>query len=141
MPPWIAAGFEEYARRMPREMRVELVAIKPGNEMPAQNRKTEAARLRLVRPAGALLVVLDEQGRALTTPALAKQMAAWRANGGDVMFLIGGADGLEPALKAEADLMLALSTLTLPHALVRVLLAEQLYRAWTILQGHPYHRC
>jgi 23S rRNA (pseudouridine1915-N3)-methyltransferase len=140
MPAWIDEGFHEYARRMPREMRLELVAVKPAAGAQGQDKAAEAARLRTVLPAGARLVALDEHGKALTTAALAKLLDRWRGEGRDVVFVIGGADGLEAGLLKEAELVLSLSTLTLPHALARVLLAEQLYRAWTILQNHPYHR-
>jgi 23S rRNA (pseudouridine1915-N3)-methyltransferase len=142
MPAWIDEGFHEYARRMPREMRLELAAVKPaaGAQGQGQDKAAEAARLRAAVPAGAKLVALDERGKALTTAALAKQLERWREEGCDVAFAIGGADGLEAGLVKEAALVLSLSALTLPHALARVLLAEQLYRAWTILQNHPYHR-
>jgi 23S rRNA (pseudouridine1915-N3)-methyltransferase len=140
MPAWIDEGFHEYARRMPRELRLELAAVKPAAGAQGQDKAAEAARLRAAVPAGATLVALDERGKALTTAALAKQLARWREEGRDVVFAIGGADGLEAGLVKEAALVLSLSALTLPHALARVLLAEQLYRAWTILQNHPYHR-
>ncbi|MGH8618711.1 MAG: 23S rRNA (pseudouridine(1915)-N(3))-methyltransferase RlmH [Burkholderiales bacterium] len=140
MPPWIDEGFQEYARRMPRELRLELAAVKPAAGAQGQDKAAEAARLRAAVPDGARLVALDERGKALTTVALAKQLARWREEGRDIAFAIGGADGLDPGLLKEADLVLSLSALTLPHAMVRVVLAEQLYRAWTILQNHPYHR-
>jgi 23S rRNA (pseudouridine1915-N3)-methyltransferase len=100
----------------------------------------EARRLAVALPAGALSVALDERGRDVTTAGLARLLAGWLAGGRDVGFLIGGPDGLDPALRARADLVLRLSSLTLPHALVRVLLAEQLYRALSLLDNHPYHR-
>jgi 23S rRNA (pseudouridine1915-N3)-methyltransferase len=140
MPTWIDEGFHEYARRMPRELRLELAAVKPAAGAQGQDKVAEAARLRAAMPAGAKLVALDERGKALTTAALAKQLERWREEGRDVVFAIGGADGLEAGFVKEAELVLSLSALTLPHALARVLLAEQLYRAWTILQNHPYHR-
>src|SRR5690606_34646936 len=99
-----------------------------------------ARRLEAVLPAGCLRIALDERGRDLTTMALSKAMDDWRLQGRDVAFLIGGPDGLDATLKRSCDQMLRLSSLTLPHAMVRVLLAEQLYRAWAILHNHPYHR-
>lgn len=140
MPAWIDEGFHEYARRMPRELRLELAAVKPAAGAQGQDKAVEAERLRAARPPGARLVALDERGQALTTAALAKQLERWRGDGRDIVFAIGGADGLDAGLLKEADLVLSLSALTLPHALARVVLAEQLYRAWTILQNHPYHR-
>jgi len=125
---------------MPRELRLELAAVKPAAGAQGQDKAAEAVRLRAALPAGARLVALDERGKTLTTATLAKQLARWREGGRDVAFVIGGADGLEAGLLKEAELVLSLSALTLPHALARVLLAEQLYRAWTILQNHPYHR-
>jgi 23S rRNA (pseudouridine1915-N3)-methyltransferase len=100
----------------------------------------EAQRLDAACPKGARRVLLDERGSALSTARLCERLRAWRAEGRDVAFLIGGPDGLDAALKTTADETLRLSDLTLPHAFVRVLLAEALYRAWTLLQGHPYHR-
>lgn len=149
MPAWVSMGFEDYARRMPRDMPLQLVEIRPqprgggGADTPAQidrMLKQEAQRLRPAIPAGATCVALDERGRAATTQELARLLEGWRQNGGDVAFLIGGADGLDTELKRSAQLMLSLSAMTLPHQLVRVLLAEQIYRAASMLQGHPYHR-
>jgi 23S rRNA (pseudouridine1915-N3)-methyltransferase len=140
MPPWIDAGFKEYARRMPRELGIVLAAVKPAAGAEGQNRRVEAERIRAAIPAGARLVALDERGKPFATRDLAKLLERWRGDGRDVAFAIGGADGLDDALKGEAELVLSLSALTLPHALARVVLAEQLYRACTILQNHPYHR-
>ncbi len=147
MPAWVSMGFEDYARRMPRDMPLQLVEIRPqprsGAATPAQidrMLKLEAQRLRAAVPAGATSVALDERGRAASTEELARRLEGWRQAGSDVAFLIGGADGLDTELKRSAQLMLSLSAMTLPHQLVRVLLAEQLYRAASLLQGHPYHR-
>ncbi|HWI14013.1 MAG TPA: 23S rRNA (pseudouridine(1915)-N(3))-methyltransferase RlmH [Burkholderiales bacterium] len=146
MPGWIAAGYEEYARRMPREMALKLTEIKPEtrtDDTPGAIRRvleTEAKRIRAAVPAGSALIALDERGQQYTSQALADRMRGWRMNGKDVAFVIGGADGLDAGLKSEAVQLWALSRLTLPHGLVRVLLAEQLYRAASIVQGHPYHR-
>ena len=146
MPAWVAAGYEDYVRRMPREMALRLAEIKPeprNDVAPATIRRVleaEAKRIRAAVPQGAVTIALDERGTQLSSQELADRLRTWRMNGSDPAFVIGGADGLDPALKAEADTLWSLSRLTLPHALVRVLLAEQLYRAATIVQGHPYHR-
>jgi 23S rRNA (pseudouridine1915-N3)-methyltransferase len=146
MPAWIDAGFEEYARRMPRESQIGLTQVKPEpraeNDAAGAGRviDAEAKRISQAIPKGALKVVLDERGRMCTTRELAQRMADWQMEGRDVAFVIGGADGLGNELKTAADLVWSLSPLTLPHALVRVILAEQLYRAHTILKNHPYHR-
>ncbi len=146
MPAWVDAGFGEYAQRMPREARIELTEIKPaaragrGEKSSQQWLALEAARIRAALPERAHKVVLDERGKAPTTAELARHIERWRQDGGDVAFVIGGADGTAPILQREANLLLSLSPLTLPHGLCRVLLAEQLYRAISLLAGHPYHR-
>jgi 23S rRNA (pseudouridine1915-N3)-methyltransferase len=143
-PAWVDTAYEEFERRFPPEMRLELRAVKAepraAGKAPAQMMQAEAKRLEGVLPAGARRVVLDEHGTRWTTRALADRVAFWRTDGRDVAFLIGGPDGLDPALKASADETARLSDLTLPHAFVRVLLAEALYRAWSLSTGHPYHR-
>jgi 23S rRNA (pseudouridine1915-N3)-methyltransferase len=142
-PAWADTAWADFAKRFPPEMRLELKALKaePRNaRSPAQCMAAEAQRIEVALPKGARRVVLDERGTRTTTQQLAERLGAWRAEGRDVAFLVGGPDGLDGALKAEADESLRLSDLTLPHAFVRVLLAEALYRAWTLLQGHPYHR-
>ena len=146
MPAWITAGFTEYAQRMPREVRVELTEIKPaartgsGPKSIEQWRDLEAQRIGVAVPARAFKVVLDERGKTLTTAELARRLERWKQDGGDVAFIIGGADGIARALQAQAHLLWSLSPLTLPHGLCRVILAEQLYRAVSLLAGHPYHR-
>lgn len=144
MPAWVDAAFADYAKRLPRRARLELVAVKPEprttGKTPARLMAAEAARIRAALPAGCTAVALDEHGRDLTTRELAAQVEKWLAGGADVAFLIGGPDGLDPGLKAAAAARLRLSSLTLPHVMVRVLLAEQLYRALSILDNHPYHR-
>ena len=144
MPGWVAAGFDEFARRMPRELPLQLVEVKAE---PRTSGKTvesmmaaEAARLEAALPARCRRVILDERGADLTTMALARRMEAWQGEGEDVALIVGGPDGLAPAFKATAQEAIRLSSLTLPHALVRPLLAEALYRAWTVLRNHPYHR-
>ncbi len=144
MPDWIANGFDEYAKRMPPELRIELREIKP--ELRSSGRTAdsvmaaERVRIEAALPKNARVVALDERGRDWTTVQLAGAFPAWQQEGRDVAFIIGGADGLDPQVKARADVLLRVSSLTLPHGMVRVLLAEQLYRAWTITQNHPYHR-
>jgi len=148
MPAWVDAGWLEYARRMPREIPVRLVEVKPEprtgpvGDARAAERYTapEAQRIRAALPKGAYKVVLDERGPEVTTRALAAQLTEWQMAGHDVAFIIGGPDGVADALKAEADRLWSLSRLTLPHGLVRVVVAEQLYRALSILRNHPYHR-
>ncbi|WP_085315628.1 23S rRNA (pseudouridine(1915)-N(3))-methyltransferase RlmH [Derxia lacustris] len=144
MPGWVDQGFDEYAKRMPPEMRIALKEVKPEPRGASKTAATvmaiEAERIRAAIPRGALLVCLDERGRDLTSVALSEQLEGWRREGRDAAFVVGGADGLDPALKAEASMLIRLSSLTLPHGMVRVLLAEQLYRAWSILNNHPYHR-
>lgn len=143
-PAWADAAYEDFAKRFPPEMRLALKAVKAeprgGGKTAAQLMAAEAPRLEAAAPKGARRVLLDERGTRLTTVQLAERMNAWRGEGRDVVFFIGGPDGLDPALKATADETLRLSDLTLPHAFVRVLLAEALYRAWSLAIGHPYHR-
>jgi 23S rRNA (pseudouridine1915-N3)-methyltransferase len=144
MPAWIQSGFNEYLKRMPAEVRIELTELKPderGSGRTAEkSMQAEGERILAALPNGATVLALDEKGRAVTTQGLAVMMGEWMRDGVHPAFVIGGADGLAPEVKERADKLLSLSALTLPHALVRVLLAEQLYRAWTILARHPYHR-
>ncbi len=144
MPDWISTGFNEYAKRMPREARIELLEIKPEPRTTGKNvaqiMDAEAQRILDALPQGALRIALDERGAHLTTKQLAQQMQDWLGGGRDVAFIIGGADGLHESVKNSAQQLLALSAMTLPHGLVRVLLAEQLYRAYSLLHNHPYHR-
>jgi 23S rRNA (pseudouridine1915-N3)-methyltransferase len=144
MPDWITAGFNEYAKRMPREAKIELLEIKPeprstGKNVP-QIMEAEAQRILTALPQNSLRIALDERGAAWTTRQLADRMQQWMGEGRDVAFIIGGADGLHESVKNNAQQLLALSAMTLPHAMVRVLLAEQLYRAHSLLHNHPYHR-
>jgi 23S rRNA (pseudouridine1915-N3)-methyltransferase len=143
MPDWVDAGFNEYARRMPRDARLDLIAVKPeartggpaGRLLDAESKRILAAL-----PAGSVKVVLDERGTLLSTMELARRIERWRTTGRDVAFIVGGADGIAEGLKRAADLKWSLTPLTLPHGLARVVLAEQLYRAVSILHNHPYHR-
>lgn len=144
MPNWVDEAFAEYQKRMPREARTRLLEIKPekrdGGKTTQQIMATEGERIAAVLPKGTLCVVLDEHGKQLTSEALAQEMQKWLMAGCNVNLIVGGADGLAPEIKTRADLLWSLSPLTLPHGMVRVLLAEQLYRAHSILQNHPYHR-
>lgn len=146
MPAWINAGFAEYAQRMPREARSELTEIKPAIRAGSGEKSTqhwlviEAERVRAALPARSRKIVLDERGKAWTTAELARRIERWKQEGDDIAFIIGGADGTARALQQEADVLLSMSPLTLPHGLCRVMLAEQLYRAVSLLAGHPYHR-
>lgn len=135
MPTWIQEGFQEYAKRMPAESRIELTEVKPGRD-----KAEEGRRLLEALPARATLFALDERGKAFSTVDLSKLMEGWKREAVQPAFAIGGADGLDDAVKARAAKVFSLSALTLPHPLVRVILAEQLYRAASILAGHPYHR-
>ncbi len=144
MPSWISDGFYEYSKRMPREAKIELIEIKPeprttGKSIP-QIMEAEAQRIRAALPQNALRIVLDERGTHLTTKQLTQHMKDWMGGGRDVAFIIGGADGLHESIRSSANLLLALSAMVLPHGMVRVLLAEQLYRAHSLLHNHPYHR-
>ncbi|TFZ08159.1 23S rRNA (pseudouridine(1915)-N(3))-methyltransferase RlmH [Ramlibacter humi] len=143
VPDWAVTAWDDYAKRFPPELKLELKAVKAeprGSRTVPQLMAAERERLEAAIPKGARIVALDERGTALTTQALAAKLKAWQGEGADVALLIGGPDGLDPALRAAAHERIRLSDLTLPHAMVRVLLAEQLYRAWSVNAGHPYHR-
>ncbi len=143
LPGWADAAVRDYLDRFPRDFRVEVRAIKPEARTGADAvrvQSLEAARLRAGIPPGAHLIAMDETGVDWTTAQFASELRAWRDAARDPVFVIGGADGLDAELKRQATLRLRLSSLTLPHALARVLLVEQLYRAWSILASHPYHR-
>ncbi|MCX7628042.1 MAG: 23S rRNA (pseudouridine(1915)-N(3))-methyltransferase RlmH [Methylophilaceae bacterium] len=143
MPAWVTQGCAEYLKRMPRELPVEIVEIKPDKRIAGKDgtqvRAAEAQRL--LQAAGRdLLVALDERGEELTTLQLADCLRQWMTKGTPVALAIGGADGLHDSVRRAAHWQWRLSRLTLPHGMVRVLLAEQLYRAWSIVSNHPYHR-
>ena len=144
LPAWGHAACDDYVKRFPRDCRLVLEALKAE---PRTTGKTvdalmaaEAQRIEAALPRGVRRVMLDERGERRTTEQLAQRLEAWQADGRDVAFIIGGPDGLHPTLRATADETLRLSDLTLPHALARVVLVEALYRAWSLNQGHPYHR-
>ncbi|MCE7506752.1 23S rRNA (pseudouridine(1915)-N(3))-methyltransferase RlmH [Polynucleobacter sp. IMCC30063] len=135
MPAWVTAATNDYIKRMPADCSIAIKELKP-----ALNSAKDAIQIEAAIPKGAHVIALDERGQDISTQDLANHLAQWRQDGINITFLIGGADGLDPSLKSRANALWKLSSLTLPHAFVRVLLSEQLYRAWTILQGHPYHR-
>ncbi len=143
MPAWVTAGFEEYAKRMPREAVISLIELKPDKRAAGkggeQVREAEAARI-LDAAGKDYLIALDEHGQEVTTIKLADRFKGWLSGGRDVSLAIGGADGLHPSVIQKADWTWSLSPLTLPHGMVRVVLAEQVYRAWSVLNNHPYHR-
>ena len=143
MPAWVSAGVDEYVRRLPREFALQLVELKP--EPRDRGRTTTqllAAEARRIGDAtkGCHVVVLDPRGETWTTARFAERLGAWRDGGLEVAFVIGSADGLAESVKRDANVIMSFSTLTLPHGLTRVLLAEQIYRAASLLRGHPYHR-
>lgn len=143
MPDWVELGCAEYLKRMPREMTVEIVEIKPDKRASGKNavQVQEAESKRIIEAAGRdYLIALDEHGQEVATLQLAERMKNWLGGGRDVSLVIGGADGLHTDVKTRADWLWSLSKLTLPHGMVRVLLAEQLYRAHSVIYNHPYHR-
>jgi len=143
VPDWAQTAWLDYAKRFPHEIRVELKAVK--TEARASKSldtllAAERSRIEAAIPRGCRVVVLDERGDSLTTLALAQRLQDWQGAGGDVALVLGGPDGLEPAFRQAAHERIRLSDLTLPHAMARVLLIEQLYRAWSVNAKHPYHR-
>lgn len=144
MPDWVEAGWRDYARRLPPECALRLVEIEPGHRGKGTGaeaaRREECERLLAAIPKRTQVVALDAAGTAWSTEQLAAELARWLAQGRDVAFLVGGPDGLAAECLARAERRWSLSPLTFPHALVRVILAEQIYRAWSLLKGHPYHR-
>lgn len=143
MPAWISNGFEEYAKRMPPEARIGLIELKPEDRSSKGVDKVleaERARIEVAMPKNATRVVLDERGEMISTKRLAEWLGEWMREGNAPCFIIGSADGLAGEMKGSAHKVIALSACTLPHGLVRVMLAEQLYRAWSLMNHHPYHR-
>lgn len=143
-PAWVEAGYREYANRLPKECALTLMEVAASRRTKGSSLDRilaeEGARIRAAIPQGGRLVALDERGKPWRTRDLALRLQDWLMDGREVALCIGGPDGLDPTLKAEAELAWSLSPLTLPHGLVRVIVAEALYRAWSLLQGHPYHR-
>ncbi len=143
VPDWAQTAWDDYAKRFPPELKLELRAVKTeprGSKTLETLYAAERERIEAQIPRGARVVVLDERGTSLSTQALAGKLREWQLGGDDVALVIGGPDGLQPAFRHAAHERIRLSDLTLPHAMVRVLLVEQLYRAWSINAGHPYHR-
>jgi 23S rRNA (pseudouridine1915-N3)-methyltransferase len=143
-PTWVLEGCADYQRRLPREWGFQLVEVKPEARTAGVTRErvhaAEARRVREALPKGALVVAFDERGESWSTMELGRRLQRWQQEGRDVAFVVGGADGLAPAFLAAAELRVSLSALTMPHGLVRILVVEQLYRAASLLQGHPYHK-
>lgn len=143
VPDWAQTAWDDYAKRFPAELKVELKTVKTeprGSKTLEQLYAAERSRIEAAIPKGTRIVALDERGTALTTVALAAKLTHWQLESDDVALVIGGPDGLDPAFRQAAHERIRLSDLTLPHAMVRVLLVEQLYRAWSINANHPYHR-
>ena len=143
LPDWVAKGCAEYIKRMPRELPLSVVEVKPeprGSKTREQLLAAEKTRLQAALSGFNRIVVLDERGADLTTVKLAQRLEDWMREGGDTAFIIGGADGIDEDLKQRADAMIRLSSLTLPHAMARLVLCEQLYRAVSVVKNHPYHR-
>ena len=144
MPAWVNEGLAEYSKRLPRELQLNWreipLARRTKDKTTQQVREAESEQLLKAVPAGDRVIALDVRGKSWTTEGLAKQLQDWQMSGDNFSILIGGPDGLSPACLSRADLRWSLSDLTLPHPLVRVVLVEQLYRAWTITANHPYHR-
>jgi len=144
MPAWITEGFNEYNKRLPPELCLKLTEITPVIRGKGRSKaivtKEESRLIKAAIPQGSFIIVLDKSGKQFNSIQLAEMIESWQQAGRDLALVIGGADGLGEALRNDADLVWSLSTLTLPHALIRVVLAEQFYRAWSITQGHPYHR-
>lgn len=143
MPGWLAEGYREYARRLSAGLALRLVEIGPGRRAKggaARAVADEGARLLAAVPTGARVVALDVRGEGWSTEALAERLGAWQREARPVALLVGGPDGLDAACLARAETRWSLSPLTFPHLLVRLLVAEQLYRAWSLRAGHPYHR-
>lgn len=143
-PGWVQQGWDDYRRRMPSDCPLILHSVRPeprkSGKTALQMLRAEATRLRAIVPHGALTIALDEHGRDINTSDLSHTLSVWRQDGRAVVFFIGGPDGLDADLKQTASARWKLSSLTLPHPLVRIVLAEQLYRAWSLLANHPYHR-
>ncbi|MEH6626113.1 MAG: 23S rRNA (pseudouridine(1915)-N(3))-methyltransferase RlmH [Motiliproteus sp.] len=144
MPGWVEQGYSEYTKRMPKEMSVELLELSLGHRGKGADLtraiQKEGDQMLAAIPASDKVIALDVKGKPWSTEQLAQQLADWQMDGGNISLLVGGPDGLDTRCLQRAERKWSLSALTLPHPLVRVLLAEQLYRAWTILKGHPYHK-
>ncbi len=144
MPSWVNEGYEEFSRRLPAECKLRLVEIPAGkrgkNADIVRLTQEEGEKMLAAIPKGAHVVAMEVEGKNWSTEQLSQQLDGWLHGGCDIALLVGGPEGLAPACRARADQLWSLSKLTFPHPLVRVVLAEQLYRAWSLLKGHPYHR-
>jgi len=144
MPGWVKESFTDYNKRLPDELHLSLIEITPAtrskNNPASKNIAEEDKKIRVAVPKRSMIIALDEKGKQFNSTDLSKKMESWSQQGCDVTFVIGGADGLADDFKKAADMLWSLSSLTLPHALVRVIVVEQIYRAWTIMKNHPYHR-
>lgn len=144
MPDWVQRGYQEYQRRLPRHLNLQLTEINPGprgsGSTPEKAMAAEARALLKAASGAASTIALIETGKPWSTTVLSRQLEGWMAAGGDVALMVGGADGLAPEALRAAGARWSLGPLTLPHPLVRIVIAEQIYRAWTLLEGHPYHR-
>lgn len=144
MPAWVKTGYDEYASRLKQEVELKLIEVAPSPRKkksdPKKILKEEADRIRKAIPKNAYIVGLDVIGKAISTPELSQRLENWMQMGRDVAILIGGPEGFDPEIKKEFETSISLSKLTLPHPMVRVIIAEQLFRAWSIIHNHPYHR-
>ena len=140
MPAWVQSGYAEYAKRLSRELPLELIEVAAKSRDPARAMTEEGAALLAAIPKGAHVVALDGRGKAWSSEELAQQLARWRMQGKDLAFLIGGADGFASTVLDRADQKWSLGPMTLPHPLVRIVVVEQIYRAASLLANHPYHR-
>ena len=144
MPAWVETAYEEFAGRLPAECRLQLVEVAAAKRSKSSNlarvKQDEGERLLAAAPRGARIIALDAGGESWTTADLVKRLQDWMRDGRDVALLVGGPDGLADGCMARAEVCWSLSALTFPHMLVRIIVAEQIYRAWTVLKGHPYHR-
>lgn len=144
MPTWIESGFKEYAKRLPKNINFKLIEITPAirskNNIAENYKLKEEENINAALAPNSLIIALDEHGKSISSQSLANQLKTWNDENQHISLIIGGADGLSDALKKKATQLWSLSEMTLPHGLVRVMVVEQIYRAWTITQNHPYHR-
>lgn len=144
MPKWVQEGYSEYAKRLPKACCLKLIELPMANRGKSNSvdkmKTEEAKRILDAVPKGTRLIVLDEHGQQVTTKGLAEKMEDWLAGGQDIALIVGGPDGLDASILAQAQWKWGLSKLTMPHPMVRIMVAEQLYRAWSVIQNHPYHR-
>jgi len=144
MPIWIESGFKEYAKRLPKNINFKLIEITPATRSKNNNadnyKQKEQEKIEAALSPKSIIIALDERGKSINSQQLANQLQTWNDEQQHISIIIGGADGLNESLKKKANQLWSLSAMTLPHGLVRVMIAEQIYRAWTITQNHPYHR-